>query len=86
MVEGHRGSLICANCLTVAYTEIADNGASSVMPGASCTMCLEERDQPCWQSPMNDAAVICLRCVKQSATVLEKDEDQDWNKPSVTPA
>jgi hypothetical protein len=86
MVEGHHGSLICASCLTVAYTEIIINESPSVPSVASCSLCLEERDQPGWQSPMTDAAVICLRCVKQSATVLEKDEDQDWNKPSVTPA
>lgn len=81
MVEGHQGSLICGPCLTVAYAELALNESPSIATGATCTMCLEERKQPAWRSPMFDEAIICLRCVKQSATTLEKDEESGWRRP-----
>ncbi len=82
MVEGHQGSLICARCLTVAYTTlVVSEDAPLPKGGATCTLCLEERTQPEWRSPLHDEAVVCLRCVKQSATTLEKDPDFGWKKP-----
>jgi hypothetical protein len=44
-------------------------------------MCLEERDEPCWRSPVNEGAVVCRRCCKQSAGRLVKDPDIAWEKP-----
>ncbi len=80
MVEGHQGSLICAPCLTVAYVSLVVHEEGMVHSGAKCSMCLEERKQPQWESPVRDARV-CLRCLKQSATVLEKDKDYAWKRP-----
>ena len=81
MVEGHQGALISGDSLTLAYTALVlDDGASSI-PGATCTMCLEERDEPAWRSPVRPEAVICRRCVKQAAGRLHKDPDWDWTKP-----
>lgn len=90
MVEGHKGSLICASCLSVAYRSVALDGMPSLLPapgehpwgGLVCTLCLEERSQPAWRSPMHEEAIVCLRCVKQSATTLEKDPDYGWERPA----
>jgi hypothetical protein len=83
MVEGHRGSLICANCLSIAYTELVHLGASSAV-GAdeTCVLCLETgRADPHWRSPAREESVACRRCIKQSAGVLHKDKDTPWTKP-----
>lgn len=81
LVEGHQGSLISGDCLTIAYTQVVLNGTNSAPEGYTCTMCLEQRDDPAWQSPMNEEAVICKRCIKQGAGRLHKDPDWDWSKP-----
>jgi len=82
MVEGHQGSLICAACLSVAFAEVVRQESPSVDRVANCTMCLEDRAQPGWRSPAFDDAVICLRCIKQSATALEKDPEIAWERPA----
>jgi hypothetical protein len=82
-VEGHQGSLICLKCLSVAYAEVVGAGlAAALAPGEKCVMCLEERSQPHWSSPVRDGRHICLRCIKQSATVLEKDAELGWKRPA----
>ena len=89
MIEGHRGSCLCARCLTLAHTEVVLNGNSTAPADYRCPMCLEERadrealgrgDEPGWQSPLHDA-VICRRCVELAAGSLEKDKDFGWKKP-----
>ena len=84
MVEGHRGSLICGQCLSIAYTEIVHLRAGSpVEPDEKCIMCLEsQRPGLSWRSPINTAGLVCTRCVKQSAGVLFKDPDNGWAKPT----
>lgn len=82
MVEGHQGSLICLNCLSIAYAEVVGAGVAAAMePDEVCMMCLEERKQPHWGSPVTGKKV-CLRCIKQSATVLEKDKGLGWARPA----
>ena len=81
MVEGHQGSLICGSCLTIAYTQLGLNESPDLDAVPNCTMCLEERSQPGWQSPIDENTVVCLRCIKQSATVFEKDPDNSWRRP-----
>ncbi|MBO6512608.1 MAG: hypothetical protein JJ974_01415 [Phycisphaerales bacterium] len=83
MVEGHRGSLICGNCLSIAYTQLVHQKLGSpVTDDETCLLCLENgRDDPHWRSPMFDEAVACRRCLKQSAGVLHKDRDIAWEKP-----
>lgn len=88
MVEGHQGSLICGDALSVAYTEVVVLGNDSKPAGATCSLCLEARDDPGWQSPVpvghhEDGAVICRRCIRQSATRLHKDPDWAWQKPAI---
>lgn len=81
MVEGHRGSLICGPCLSIAYAEVVIHQSSAEPPpGVVCTMCLEDRDGPHWQSPAFET-YICLRCMKQGATQFEKDPESGWKRP-----
>jgi hypothetical protein len=82
MVEGHQGSLICGNCLTIAYTEVVLSDAGRAPEGSTCTMCLEEREDSAWQSPTHDEAIACRRCLKQGAGRLHKDPDWEWTKPT----
>ena len=66
MVEGHQGSCICGNCLTVAFHAVVGAGqddnprktGSDDVPGCKCTMCLEERTDRVFQSPMYSEAFI----------------------------
>lgn len=87
MIEGHKGSLACARCLTVAYRVLVidehegDTYEGDHPEGAACTMCLEHRKQAMWQSPAEPDAWICLRCVKLSARAMEKDPDSGWSRP-----
>ena len=83
MVEGHRGALICANCLSIAFTELVHlKLGSPVDPDEKCVLCLEHgRDERYWRSPIRDEGVACLRCIKQSSGVLHKDPESDWTKP-----
>ncbi len=85
MVEGHRGSLICGKCLTVAYRALVLGEGEAVGPGLECTLCLETRQQSAWRSPLSDNAVACERCIRQAAQTLTKDEDSEWTKPARVP-
>lgn len=82
MVEGHRGSLICARCLTLAYTQVvaSESGEKAPEP-VTCALCLEHRSQAHWQSPARPEAWACERCIRQSAQMLEKDEESGWKRP-----
>jgi len=82
LVEGHKGSLICGSCLTVAYAEVVHAGASSAAEGYRCTMCLEFREDAGWQSPVRGEAAVCARCLRQAGAKLEKDPDWDWVRPA----
>lgn len=91
MIEGHRGSCICGRCLTIAYTDVVLNGVDSSPAQYTCPMCLESEtdraeldraDEPGWQSPMHEEAVICRRCIKLAAGALHKSSDFDWTKPT----
>ncbi|MEZ6241922.1 MAG: ClpX C4-type zinc finger protein [Phycisphaerales bacterium] len=82
MVEGHRGSCVCGDCLTIAYMEVVIHKASDPpKEGENCIMCLEVRDEAHWRSPAFEEALICKRCIKQAAGVLHKDRDIGWTKP-----
>lgn len=87
MVEGHKGSLVCARCLSAAWAVVSAGGGGAGAVGGvgadrcACTMCLEQRSGPRWESPLFAEAVICLRCVKQAARTLEKDPESGWRRP-----
>lgn len=81
MIEGHQGSLICLKCLTVAYSELVIHKRGGENSGSKCRMCLEERKDPLWESPLEAGALVCNRCVKQAATALDKDPESGWTRP-----
>ena len=78
-IEGHRGSVICGKCLSVAFVSIVTCKVEE--QEAECVMCLEKRATPMWKG-LRDEALICRRCVKQSAGVLQNSPAYDWSKPS----
>lgn len=83
MVEGHQGSCICGRCLTIAWVELVETKLSDEpREGEGCRLCLEEgRPDAHWRSPVDEAALVCKRCVKQAAGALHKDRDIAWVKP-----
>jgi hypothetical protein len=82
MVEGHRGSLICAQCLTEAYTKVIRQGTGISVPSmVVCTLCQSHQETPHWQGTTEGAPVVCKRCIEQSARILEKDPDAGWRRP-----
>ncbi|MBC8202833.1 MAG: hypothetical protein H8E91_03300 [Planctomycetes bacterium] len=80
-IEGHRGSIVCGSCLTQAFTDIV-LGDKGEPVHWKCRMCLELRDQLSWHSKIDPEATICLRCIKQSATALEKSKHWEWSRPT----
>jgi len=80
-IEGHHGSIVCGKCLTVAYTDVVLGGANTAPSGYKCTMCLETREDPAWQSPLHPDATICKRCINLAAGTLSKDQDYGWTRP-----
>ena len=86
-VEGHQGSCICGNCLTVAWAAVIQGGLDDSPEHDeenpwTCTMCLEHRKDPAYQSPLREAALICRRCIRLSARALDTDPDHPWAKPT----
>ncbi len=80
MVEGHQGACVCGPCLSQAYREVVLSETAGTVP-VHCTMCLEDRQEAAWESPVHPEARICRRCIRQSAAVLQKDADSGWRKP-----
>ena len=81
IIEGHHGSCICGKCLTVAYSDVVLHDSNTGPAAYKCTMCLEERPDPAWQSPLQPEAIVCRRCIKLAAGALHKDTDYAWKKP-----
>lgn len=88
MIEGHQGSIVCGNCLRLAYHATVHDGASSEYEGAdpegpTCVLCLEHRAarEPMWRSPVYEEAWICRRCCRLAAQAIEKDASFAWRRP-----
>jgi hypothetical protein len=81
MVEGHQGSTICGRCLAEAYRSVLLRKEGAELSGSKCVMCLENRAEPAWRSAAHPEAVVCKRCINQSAAVLAKDKEMGWEKP-----
>lgn len=82
LVEGHQGSVICGRCVSVAFAEVVlGGGGAEELAGLKCRMCLEERDEPQWESPLDGTVRICRRCIEMAAGAMEKDPDTSWKRP-----
>lgn len=97
MVEGHKGSLICMECLSAACQRVAveRNGVPHEQI-TGCTLCLQHREMPYWQRADYDhdapgaaelahaqlgPAAICEQCIVQCAGMMEKDPETNWVRP-----
>jgi hypothetical protein len=89
-IEGHRGCVICGNCLTLGYAEVCNARAGSAPEGFFCTLCREDGDdrtelgraeEQGWRSPLHEEAAICERCINQAADAIVNDPDYTWKKP-----
>lgn len=80
-VEGHHGSVICGNCLTIAWVELIKE---KITPENSktneCSLCLTKISGPIWASKLTQK-IACSTCIKRAAGVLHKDPDWAWTKP-----
>lgn len=82
-MEGHHGSHICGACLSDAFRTtvlFAGDPPYTDMPAIPCTMCIEDRTEPCFDSAKRKAH-ICRRCVKMAAVTLERDAELGWKRP-----
>lgn len=77
MIEGHKGSLLCTNCLTMACIDVSEPDAPY-----RCVMCIRDNlELPRWESPMYAGTCLCRECIQQAARVLNKDADVPWTIP-----
>ena len=81
MIEGHHGSCVCGRCLSTAYAAVVHGGIDDGQGAFKCRMCLEERSDTSWASPIDPEALVCLRCIKLAARALEKDPESGWRRP-----
>ncbi len=84
MVEGHQGALCCSHCLTIAYIDVVHAKCGDEHTNSKCVMCLEERPEAKWESPAYSGVLMCKRCIKQCAGVLEQDDEYQWKRPQPT--
>ncbi len=82
MIEGHKGSILCIDCLRRAIEEAAPSEAAF-----ACTLCLVDRDPPMnqWTHPepeetANRDAVLCWDCCQQADRTFSRDQDTDWQR------
>ena len=85
MVEGHKGSIICLDCVKSALAEMEAAGEEY-----RCVMCtVEGLTLDRWRhlgahpgaeasAGLNADAVVCIECIKQAAGRFDKDKDVDW--------
>jgi hypothetical protein len=81
MIEGHHGACVCGRCLSAAYVAVVHAGVDDGKGAFKCRMCLEDRKDSSWASPVDEEALICLRCIKLGARALEKDAESGWTRP-----
>ena len=82
MVEGHRGSVLCLECLKLAMAQ-----SEPAEIAFQCTMC-QQHHQPgkrWWVHPAppdvpgrNREAALCWDCVRLAAKTYHKDKDVDF--------
>lgn len=85
MIEGHRGSVLCIECLKQSIRAMHDS------PDAfTCTLCLRDfpAGKPVWRHPepcdqANASARICKSCINQAAVAFERDDDVAFTRNEV---
>jgi hypothetical protein len=84
MVEGHRGSLLCGPCLSMAYrfAILTDPPSGPMGDQGSCALCLQHKDKAAWESPLAPATWACAECITNAAKMLSKDPEINWKAPT----
>jgi hypothetical protein len=86
-IEGHRGRIICGNCVRLAVEEVRVTGRGTAPQGYMCTLCRENEDDRAaldrageagWSSPAYPESIACARCIGAAAEALTDDPDVDW--------
>jgi len=82
MIEGHRGSILCLDCLSRAVAEAIESAAPF-----NCTLCTQEVQPPMkvWEHPQKPAeanaeAALCWDCTQQADRAFSKDADVQWDR------
>lgn len=75
MVEGHRGSVLCLECLKFAVVM-----AAPIDEAFDCNLCQLTKDagEVGWRHPDHGDAAVCIDCIMQAAGAFTKDPDVDW--------
>lgn len=76
MIEGHRGSVLCLECLKLALPAL-ERGSSPF----NCPLCVRNdipASTPRWSNPLRPVAIACKDCLHQAARAFDKDPDVDW--------
>jgi hypothetical protein len=83
VIEGHRGSIICLECLKLALDSLTTG------PTFKCILCLREplpATLPRWHHSNTPTTFACEGCIHQTADVFDRDPDIDWTWSSRPPA
>lgn len=72
MIEGHRGSVLCLDCLRQALDQ-----AAPASHDFDCTLCLQHRPagRKFWR---HRNAAVCYDCIRLAAKTFHKDPDTDF--------
>ncbi len=75
MIEGHRGSVLCLNCLKIALADLRPADEEFF-----CNLCVREKiavGTLRWTS-LATGVHACQSCIHQAAGTFSKDPDVDW--------
>jgi hypothetical protein len=84
VIEGHRGAILCLECLKLALNALAPANEDF-----KCVLCLREPIPPTmdrWQHPHSPSTFACRDCIHQAADVFDGDPDVDWTWSARPPA
>lgn len=82
MIEGHRGSVLCLECLKLAL-----DAAEPADEATDCSLCLSGKPAGTkrWRHPspkpspgLNTGATLCWDCIRLAAKGFHKDPDIDF--------
>jgi len=77
VIEGHRGSIICLECVKLALDALIP-----AKENFKCILCLREPlppTMPRWNHPQNPTTSACRDCIHQAADVFDRDPDVNWH-------
>ena len=73
MIEGHRGSCICGDCLSSASLALVQERL--IPEVAQCVLCLRTDRNPIWKGQDPSSASACRGCIRRSARLMAAEPD-----------